>query len=173
MAKVRQDTAAGGGKKEKNKEKESDKEKKPGRNDLVNETTKDGTATFKFAEPMMETRDFTSYNGGKGTHAFCVVRNDGQKFKSGRTGLKYLKHADGKTLFEHVASQAKRGRPAKKKESDPDASQESDATVPAAPDPRDLAEPAAAGEPVAAGVVEGKSVGNDPFGFMDDDKAKE
>lgn len=153
MAKVKQDTTAdSGGKKEK-----VETPKKPGRNDLVNDTTKNGKATFVFAEIMTVTGEFTSYNGGKGTHAYCVVRNDGQEFKSGRTGLKYLKHTDGKTLFEHVASQSKRGRPKKDKEADPDAAKKPDEAK---------ANPVAA-EPVAAGATEGKGDGADPFEFMD------
>lgn len=159
MAKVKQDdttAGSGGGGKKAGKD---DTPKKPGRNDLVETTTVNSTATFKFDDPMTVTGEFTSYNGGKGTHAFCVVRNDGQKFKSGRTGLKYLKHVDGKTLFEHVASQSKRGRPRKEKDADPDASQESD---------KAKAEPTAA-EPVAASVDD-KPESGDPFGFMDTNK---
>ena len=109
MAKVKQDNTEAA-------ESKAAKPKKAGRNDLVNETTLNGESTFAFSDPMTETGPFTSYNGGKGTHAFCVVRSDGKLFKSGRTGLKYLKHADGKTLFDHVASQSKRGRPKSKKD---------------------------------------------------------
>ena len=157
MAKVKQDTTAdSGGKKSGSKDSEP---KKPGRNDLVNTVTNNGSATFKFDEPMMVTGEFISYNGGKGTHAFCVVRNDGQKFKSGRTGLKYLKHLDGKTLFEHVASQSKRGRPKKEKVADPDASKE----------PSKAVDPSAA-KPVAADVGGEGKTGADPFGFIDDNK---
>ena len=157
MAKVKQDTTAdSGGKKGK-----AEKPKKPGRNDLVNSTTNNGKATFKFDEPMTVTGEFVSYNGGKGTHAFCLVRDDGQKFRSGRTGLKYLKHADGKTLLEHIASQSKRGRPKTKKKADPDASQEPD---------KDGEEPVA--EEPAAVKGDGKAEDGDPFEFMDEKKAE-
>jgi len=156
MAKVKQDggpaTAAP------TAEKAPAEPKKPGRNDLVAEFTMQGKATFHFDDPQMETGEFVSYNGGKGTHAYRVVRDqDNFKGKSGRTALKYLMHASGKSLLDIVTEQSKRGRPAKQAEG-------ATATPPAAnaaPAPAPAAQP----EPAKEG---GKP--NDPFSFMDDKK---
>ena len=176
MAKVKTDESEAKGK---SKSKDA-KPKKPGRNDLVKEVNQDGKARFKFDEPMTETGEFVSYNGGKGTHAFCVVRiGDGKKFRSGKTGLKYLMAEKGGTLFEIVAAQSKRGRPAKKKNEGVEAPAVDKAVVaPASPQPAVTVSPTAAspGVPAAPAVVTGQDeVKPDPFDFMDgkeEDKSK-
>lgn len=123
--------------------------KKPGRNEKVAAFTLAGKATFSFDEPQMSTGEFESYNGGKGMHAYNVVRDqDKVKGKSGKTALKYLMHASGKSLLDIVNEQSKRGRPKAE----------------------DKTAVAADGTPVATAPVQptGKTPdGKDPFDFMD------
>lgn len=153
MAKVKQDAgptpAAGTAEK-------ASEPKKPGRNDLVAAATLNGTATFKFDEPMMTTGEFISYNGGKGMHSYNVIREqDGAKLKSGKTALKYLMHSSGKSLLDVLTEQSKRGRPAK--------TENATATPPVAG-----ATPATApaGKPTATPAGQPA----DPFAFMDQSK---
>ncbi len=154
MAKVKQESGEPKAKKE-------SPPKGPGRSDLIAEATQKGTATFVFDDPQMESSEFVSYNGGKGRHAFCVIRNDGKKLKSGRTGLGHLKVAEAtetcKTLLDLLKSQSKRGRPPNKKEPEPSADKEVPKEAEATVEPGDVK----------------KEESTSAFAFMDDGSKSE